>query len=228
MSLAQDLKKTFQPLTEAEQFLRSKHIAYEEQPDGTLAVDDLDLSNMKLEKLPDLTKVIVKGYFSCSDNELISLTGAPTSVGEGFYCGSNRLTSLIGAPTSVGKDFWCRDNQLTSLIGAPASVGENFYCGRNRLTSLVGAPTSVGKNFYCSGNQLTSLECAPQTFKALLSDFGGFTSWDEVPEDLRVSPETKAKEKQAYTEKFNKIVAASEKRHTFKPAPSIRFKTWPK
>jgi len=136
----------------------------------------------------------VGGDFSCGENQLTSLAGAPQSVGGGFWCSDNELTSLAGAPQSVGGDFSCSKNQLTSLAGAPQSAGGGFWCNDNELTSLAGAPQSVGGDFSCYSNQLTSLEGAPKAFKKLTSDLGEFLSWDEVPEALRVSAETKARQ----------------------------------
>ena len=53
----------------------------------------------------------VNGYFSCHNNQLISLAGCPSSVGDGFYCfDNNLLTSLKGCPSSVGGDFCCDGN----------------------------------------------------------------------------------------------------------------------
>jgi hypothetical protein len=101
------------------------------------------------------------GDFYCFDNELTSLTGAPTSVTGNFYCYDNKLTSLTGAPTTVTGNFDCSDNELTSLTGAPTTVTGNFYCYDNKLTSLTGAPTTVTGDFDCSDNRLTSLTGAP-------------------------------------------------------------------
>jgi len=105
---------------------------------------------------------VVEVHFSCNDNQLTTLEGAPRKVGESFYCYNNQLTSLEGAPQKVGGSFYCNDNQLTTLEGAPREVGEDFWCENNQLTSLEGAPREVRKNFYCRNNQLTSLEGAPQ------------------------------------------------------------------
>ena len=132
-------------------------------PKGFVVNGDLCLSNVGLEKLPDLSSVIVKGNFNCSGNQLTSLSSAPQSVGGTFDCSRNQLTSLSGAPQSVGGNFNCLGNQLTSLSGAPQSVGGDFNCSGNQLTSLSGAPQSVGGTFDCSGNQLTSLSGAPQS-----------------------------------------------------------------
>jgi hypothetical protein len=126
---------------------------------------DLDLSNMKLTKFPDVLKYVeVGGNFDCRKNQLTSLEGAPTSVGGDFDCRKNQLTSLVGAPKSVGGDFYCSDTQLKSLEGAPESVGGNFTCSHNQLTSLEGAPKSIGENkyFWCTFNQLKSLVGAPE------------------------------------------------------------------
>jgi hypothetical protein len=157
---------------------------YTIQSDGTVDVKgNVNLNKTNLTKLP-VKFGRVTGYFSCSDNQLTSLEGAPQlvsggfycyynqlsslegapqSVGGGFYCYYNQLSSLEGAPQSVGGDFDCSDNQLTSLEGAPQSVGGSFICNDNNLTSLDGAPKSVGDSFYCNYNQLTSLEGAPQS-----------------------------------------------------------------
>ena len=93
--------------------------------------------------------------FSCRDNDLTSLVGAPQTVGGGFYCGDNGLTSLVGAPQTVGGDFDCDRNQLTTLEGAPQSFGGSFDCSSNQLTTLVGAPKSVGRDFWCGDNPVS-------------------------------------------------------------------------
>ena len=132
-------------------------------PKNFVVKGDLDLSDMGLTELPDLSTVTVLGNFECDHNQLTSLAGAPKSVGGDFWCSNNQLTSLEHAPESVGGDFYCSDNQLTSLTGAPKSVSGSFYCSDNQLTSLTGVPQSVGSHFDCSYNQLTSLTGAPKS-----------------------------------------------------------------
>jgi hypothetical protein len=126
--------------------------------EGSIDIDgDVDLYDKGLTKIP-LKFGKVSGDFSCSFNQLKSLSGAPLSVGGDFYCRDNQLISLEGAPLSVGGDFYCSSNQLKSLEGSPLSVGGNFSCGDNQLKSLSGAPLSVGGYFSCYRNQLISLE----------------------------------------------------------------------
>jgi hypothetical protein len=93
---------------------------------------NLNLRHMNLTKLPEILKnVNVEGYFYCDNNKLISLTGAPETVGKDFFCNNNLLTSLEGSPKNVGRDFYGDNNLLTSLEGAPKTVGGSFYCYNN-------------------------------------------------------------------------------------------------
>lgn len=64
----------------------------------------------------------------------------------------------------------------------------SVFCNNNNLTNLKGSPRSVSGIFNCTGNPLQSLEGAPKAFRQLVSDFGSFASWDEVPKELRTSP----------------------------------------
>jgi len=118
----------------------------------------MKLLEIKQKSVADLKIKYTGGSFSCNNNQLTSLEGAPSHVGGSFSCSNNQLTSLEGAPSHVGDNFSCYDNQLTSLEGAPSHVGGDFFCSLNKLTSLEGAPPHVGGAFYCSSNKLTSLK----------------------------------------------------------------------
>ena len=56
------------------------------------------------------------------------------------------------------------------------------------VRSLKGAPVSVGGNFFCGENELLSLDGAPPACHGIYSDLGVFATWDDVPENLRVTP----------------------------------------
>ena len=74
---------------------------------------DLDLSDLKLTKLPEILKdITVDGNFFCFNNNLTSLINAPSSVGDDFDCSYNDLTSLAGAPKTVGGFFDSTDNPV--------------------------------------------------------------------------------------------------------------------
>jgi hypothetical protein len=125
---------------------------------------------------PKTGLVDVDGRFNCSKQGLSDFKGVKFgSVGKYFSCSENQLTSLEGAPQSVGEKsrgggdghFNCSYNRLTSLVGAPQKVKGHFWCCNNRLTSLVGAPQRVERDFYCENNRLISIEGAPQMFMSL-------------------------------------------------------------
>lgn len=109
---------------------------------------NVDLSNLNLTELFNLSDVEVMGYFFCFNNNLTNLKGAPQTIGGSFDCQGNNLTNLEGGPHTVGESFYCAHNNLTSLEGAPHTVGYSFNCSYNNLTSLGGAPKTVGGNFY--------------------------------------------------------------------------------
>jgi hypothetical protein len=93
--------------------------------------------------------VDVQGSFDCSGHGLKSLTGIKFgTVTGGFSCYDNQLTTLEGAPLTVGGTFSCWGNQLTTLEGAPRTVGGTFDCSVNQLTTLEGAPRTVGDKFW--------------------------------------------------------------------------------
>lgn len=54
----------------------------------------------------------------------------------GFFCCDNQLTSLQGAPSSVGDHVYCSFNQLTSLEGIHKlikKINGTLYCHRNPI-----------------------------------------------------------------------------------------------
>lgn len=55
------------------------------------------------------------GHFSCSNNHLTSLEGAPEEVRGHFACSDNKLTSLEGAP-KVLRGFFFTAHTINSLI----------------------------------------------------------------------------------------------------------------
>ena len=73
----------------------------------TVDVDgNVDLSYENLTSIP-VQFGKISGAFFCHNNELLSLTGCPSSVGGNFWCGNNYLKSLKDCPSSVGGVFWC-------------------------------------------------------------------------------------------------------------------------
>ena len=142
------------PLSTAEQALRDFGVAFERDAQGnTVVPGNLDLGSKGLGALPDLSGVIVRGDFSCINNG---------------------LTSLAGAPQRVGGNYNCSYNNLTDLKGAPQAIGQSFYCYNCDLVTLEGGPKTVAGLFDCHENPLKTLEHAPYIFTRLESDLGTF------------------------------------------------------
>jgi hypothetical protein len=132
------------------QFLDKHRVEYFEGKDGTILVPgNLSLRGLKLEQLPDLSRVVVARDFDCSDN---------------------LLASLSGAPQVVGGNFRCSINQLENLSGGPRFVGGNYECIRNRLTTLRGVADEVGGKLWCVANRLVLLDCVPSKLESLETD----------------------------------------------------------
>jgi len=70
----------------------------------------------------------VKGSVCINNMDLIKIPFKFRNVSVYFTCSNNQLTSLEGAPNTVGGNFYCHNNQLTSLECAPNTVDGNFYC----------------------------------------------------------------------------------------------------
>jgi hypothetical protein len=127
---------------------------------------DLYLTNNHLLTLENCPQHIT-GSFLCTGNYLRNLIGGPVSVGTevryGVYsCANNKLTSLTGAPKNMDYcDFDCSQNHLTDLMHLPSTIGGKLICSFNRLKTLKGCPQTVGNDFDCMANLLTSLEHGP-------------------------------------------------------------------
>ncbi len=83
---------------------------------GNVLLDNLLLPRLLLPRLP-VRFGTVDGIFSCSDNRLTTLKGAPSTVGRYFFCNNNRLTSLVGVHRilrRVGGMLFIGGNPITS------------------------------------------------------------------------------------------------------------------
>jgi hypothetical protein len=114
--------------------------------DGLVDVNgNVDISKMNLTTIP-LRFGEVTGEFSCFDNKLTNLDGAPHTVGGAFYCYGNLLTSLVGGPKKC-LNYNCASNKLENFVGAPERIPGFFFGNSNKLLSLKGSPKYVGDFF---------------------------------------------------------------------------------
>jgi hypothetical protein len=86
-----------------------------------IAVEDLSVENIGLTRLPDFSKVEVRGIFNCAQNKLTSLEGAPEAPMDEFICSQNLLRDFTTCPTSfVRRQFRYNSNaMLMSIAGIP-------------------------------------------------------------------------------------------------------------
>lgn len=167
-----------------ESFFDALGVDWSRGVDGRLEIGDLELRNISLPQLPDLSGVRVRGNLTILQTNLRSLKGLPQEVGGHVDVSENRLTTLDGCPQSIGGDLRCDGNGLVSLKGAPAAVGGDFSAAGNDLTSLAGAPARIGGSYNVSHNALTSLEGAPAQVR------GHFRADNNRLLDLRGGPES--------------------------------------
>jgi hypothetical protein len=131
-----------------------------------ITVNTVNLSRKRLEYLPDLRDVVVKGDFLCDHNYLKTLEGCPRKIKGTFDCRHSHLRSLEGGPEYVGENFYCDENDLRSLVGAPRKVGGWFGCTYNNLRSLQGsADLEIGISLDCNHNpRLVDFSVLPRRF----------------------------------------------------------------
>ena len=124
---------------------------------------NISLWNLGLTRFP-IKFGIIGGSFSCVQNNLTTLEGAPHTIIGSFDCSYNNLSNLEGGPKNISGSYICNDNQLTSLRGCTISQNGIFDCSYNNLTNLDGYPQDIMPlNFNCSHNKLTSLLSGPKT-----------------------------------------------------------------
>jgi len=113
------------------------------------------------------------------DNKLGKMTKLPVRFGKvsGYFsCENNNLTTLAGFPSYVGNSFWCSKNNLTSLEYCPKYVGgSGFGCALNILTTLKGIEKCEIIGFFsCIDNNIP-----PENYKYILTaKIGGDISTD--------------------------------------------------
>ena len=168
--------------------------------DGVWVVKgNIDLFGKELVELPfkGITYEVTRD-FTCQNNQLTSLEGAPQSVGGDFYCHNNRLVTLYGAPKLVKGDFYAsffdkngngntgysslianlrnkiiESNPLISLMGCPEEICGNLHIYNSNLVNFAGISSKIGGKILCDGNPLTSLDDLPEGWEEKLCDHNG-------------------------------------------------------
>ncbi|HYD17634.1 MAG TPA: hypothetical protein VEF76_04050 [Patescibacteria group bacterium] len=148
-----------------ESFLEKLNVKFHREGNDITVEGDLDISYMKLRRIPDLWMVTVNGDFNCSHNKLRDLKGFPKHVTGNIDASSNRLKSLEGAPEVAEGDFRVQNNKLANLGTGPAEVKGNYWAQHNPITTLAGGAEKVAGDFLVYDTKIKSTEHAPQVGK---------------------------------------------------------------
>jgi len=124
---------------------------------------DINLINLDLTRLPDLSKYTIRGRFTCSHNPLTSLQGAPHTVNS-FECCYTNITNLLHGPINANSYSVEDCKNLISLQGSPREV-EQFSCSYcNNLKTLEHGPKHVQGKYKCVVTGIKNLIGAPVMF----------------------------------------------------------------
>ena len=95
--------------------------------------NNVSLSALFLITLPKWLNTVdsIDGYFSCSNNELISLINCPKNIRGHFMCVNNKLMTLDGCPKEVLGNFYCGNNPgnfTEADVRKVCKVNGRVYC----------------------------------------------------------------------------------------------------
>ncbi len=111
----------------------------------------LDLSEMNLDKIPEILKgITLDGSLNVSVNPKIkTLENSPSEIMGNFRCHSTGISDFVGGPEYVGRGMFCYHcPKLNSFVGSPKYVGGDFVIVSDQLlTSIEGIPEVIDENF---------------------------------------------------------------------------------
>lgn len=139
--------------------------------------EKIEIVNLNLTFIPDLSRFVKLRYLYCSNNKLTSLPPLnPTLIS--LSCSHNELTSL--PPLSANLMYLsCSHNKLTSLPPLNKKL-TTLDCSHNQLTRLPELNEKL-KTLHCSHNQLTDLPILNTSLKQIV--FGNNVIYDVINSD---------------------------------------------
>jgi len=127
--------------------------------------DNVELFNMDLIRLP-VKFGKVGGSFSCFDNKLTSLEGAPSQVGRYFACSYNQLTSLVGIHKIIKS---CKEIYLYGNPIKEGGLGLLLIKDLEIIVSELPALEIIRK--YLGKGKRGMIDCQTELIKAGYKDF---------------------------------------------------------
>ena len=136
---------------------------------------DLDLSDMNLNKIPEILKgITLDGSLNVSVNRKIkTLENSPRKIMGNFRCHSTGISDFVGGPEYVGRGMFCYHcPKFKSFFGSPK------YIGPGGFTVVV-------------GHTLDSIDGIPEVIEGDFNIFASSTKFDE--RDIRQVCDVKGK-----------------------------------
>ncbi len=113
---------------------------------------DLDLSDMNLDKIPEILKgITLDGSLNVSVNPKIkTLENSPRKIMGNFRCHSTGISDFVGGPEYVGRGMFCYHcPKLKSFFGSPKYIGPGGFTVvvGHRLEDIYGIPEVIEGDF---------------------------------------------------------------------------------
>ena len=147
-------------------------------PDHTVKIN---ISNMRLTELPDLSRFTQLEELNCNRNNLSVLPPLPNTL-KILDCSENSLYKLPTLPDAL-MCLNCQLNLLTSLPDLPNTL-DMLDCSENLLVRLPTLPNDKLNYLKCDFNSLTSLPELPKSLKILICSDNYLTTLPRLPDHL--------------------------------------------
>lgn len=123
----------------------------------------LDISELRLGRIPFLHKMTALTYLDCNGNELKSLDVSRNTALIDLNCSYNKLTNLDLSKNIAIKYLDCSDNGITSLDISQNIVLSHLDCNCNNITSLDLSQNTELLVLLCYYNLINSLDLSKNT-----------------------------------------------------------------
>lgn len=112
----------------------------------------LDLSEMNLDKIPEILKgITLDGSLNVGVNPKIkTLENSPSKIMGSFRCHSTGISDFVGGPEYVGRGMYCYHcPKFKSFVGSPKHIGPSGFTVvvEHRLDSIDGIPEVIEGDF---------------------------------------------------------------------------------
>lgn len=128
-----------------------------------LSVKEINMCNLNLTELPNLSRFKKLHSLDCSNNRLTKLTNLPANL-KNLFCTRNLITELTDLPKKLAR-LYCDNNKIIRLSNLPNTLTV-ISCAHNEILELSDLPKSL-TSLLCNYNKLNTLYNLPDTLVIL-------------------------------------------------------------